>query len=91
MARKLVQIRYYGSGNANNFPKNITVENLATGEIFKNYLPFYKIGVQSKEGTAIYLGDNINYNKTIVGRTGIFELEMIDRDKISVLKIEFPQ
>jgi hypothetical protein len=45
MAYRIMQFRYYGRNHENNYPKNISVENIQNGSIFKPYMPIVQLGV----------------------------------------------
>ena len=76
MAKYIMQFRYYGEGNDNNYPSNISKEGLcnrADSGIFKDYLPITKLGIQTLPGTRVYLN---NDSPIIIGSTGVYDLDL---------------
>lgn len=89
MAKRVKQFRYYSddiSEIENNSPTNINMQSLISGEIFANYMPISKIGIQSIPGTEFYL--NNSRDPIIIGHTGIFELDLDDEVEIIALKFD---
>lgn len=84
MAKRIMQFRYYSSSNSVNQPTNATRNDFASGDVFKGYLPFTKLGIQALPGTKFYLNDNID--EIIIGATGIYELDLEGISKITNLK-----
>ena len=89
MAKRIMQFRYYGDGNTSNQPKTndsnttISYNTLIDGKVFKNYLPFTKLGIQALPGTRFSLNDG---PEIIIGSTGIYELDLEGISKINNLK-----
>lgn len=83
MAKRIMQFRYYSSSNNVNQPKNATHNDFASGDVFKGYFPFTKLGIQALPGTRFYLNDNPN--EIIIGATGIYELDLEGISKIENL------
>ena len=76
MAKQIMQFRYYGKDHTNNQPEGISIETLKkNGGIFKDYLPFTQLGIQTLPGTRFYLNNN-EEAPIIIGSTGIYELEL---------------
>ena len=84
MAKRIMQFRYYGENspeavtdaNRSNQPSDISMAKLLKdGGIFKDYLPFTQLGIQTLPGTRVYLNNNEEY-PIIIGNTGIYELEL---------------
>lgn len=73
-ASRMVQLRYYTEGNANNYPSNITWPEFCTQETFKKYSPITQLGIQALPGTRFYINSGIN--PIIIGGSGIFELDV---------------
>ena len=93
MARAVHQFRFY-KNNANeerNEPSGVEFINaggatgFANGEVFKEYYPFYQLGIQTLPGTMIYL--NGSEDPVIIGSTGIYELDSSDGVEIFTLQI----
>lgn len=82
MAKRVMQIRYYGNTNSNNQP-SVLKEDLRTnkehplinGEVFDKYKPITQLGIQTLPGTRVYLNNNEEF-PVIIGSTGIYELEL---------------
>ena len=86
MAKKVVQIRYYGPKNKKNFPNQDNLNTgLLNGTVFVDYLPICQLGVQGMPGTEFYL--NGATSGVIVGNTGIYELNVENLVEISGMKI----
>ena len=94
MAYKIAQFRYYGSKNSNNYSPFAEVNSedfnfdnaLTNGKAFQDCVPIYKIGIQTFPGATIHF--NKNTYPVMVGKTGIFELELDDNIKISSINID---
>ena len=84
MAKKVIQVRYYGEGNKKNFPYEDMETGLLSGDIFTSYLPIHQLGIQGMPGTEFYL--NGAANGVIVGNTGIYELNVENLVEITGLK-----
>lgn len=74
MAKKIIQFRYFGELNAQNYPVTITKAKLMSGSVFDGYTPIVKLGIQSLPGTKFRLNSNLDY--IMVGGTGLYELDM---------------
>lgn len=95
MANQIKQFRYYNdptvTGISRNSPRKksdteyITYLDYVSGDIFDIYYPIYQLGLQTLPGTKFYLNDNTE--ATIVGQTGIYELDLGLNTKIT--KITF--
>lgn len=88
MAYKLMQFRFYGRGNINNYPANITVENLQNGSIFKSYTPIVQLGVQHDREEPIKFYINNSTNPILAHPYGLFELDLTDKIYITDLKFD---
>lgn len=82
MAKRVMQIRYYGNENSNNQPsvlmKDLKIDKkhpLISGEVFDKYKPITQLGIQTLPGARIYLNNNEEF-PVIIGSTGIYELEL---------------
>lgn len=85
MANRIKQFRYYNEDRSqyNNLTQNqpsqfngrpVSYHDYITGDVFDNYLPILKLGIQSIPGTKFYL--NYALDPIYIGNTGIFELEL---------------
>jgi hypothetical protein len=45
MNKKIAQIRYYGNKNKNNQPSDIRLNDLISGEVFKEFYPISQINI----------------------------------------------
>ncbi len=88
MARNIKQIRFYQDGSSKNSPNDANLKNkIITGTVFDNYNPIKQLGIQTLPGTKFYV--NNAPDPVIVGKTGIFELD-ID-EETSITKLTFNQ
>lgn len=86
MAKEIGQIRYYGDGNAKNYPVGLKKTSLVHGTAFYNRLPIVQLGVQTLPGMKIYIN---NHDKSIVvGQTGIYELNVDGMSNIMELRFD---
>ena len=91
MAYYVQQFRYYGRDNVNNYPSNISPENLGNGSIFKNYTPIVQLGVQfaKNKGVKFYL--NGGNNPMYTGYYGLYELDLTGKTSIKALRFDMDQ
>lgn len=89
MARAVRQYRYYSENDSNNYPSNISLANLCNGNIFRDpqVFPVVALGIQTLPGTKFYL--NGSNNPIIVGSTGIYELDVIDKAEIVNILLDY--
>lgn len=96
MANRIKQFRYYNEDRSqyNNLTQNqpsqfngkpVSYHDYITGDVFDNYLPILKLGIQSIPGTKFYL--NYALDPIYIGNTGIFELELKE-SQISSLQFD---
>lgn len=85
--KKVYQYRYYGVNNARN-TEGLTLNSLASGSAFSSKMPILQLGVQSLPGTKIYINCPNVGDPVILGRTGIYELDLNDQSTITSLRIE---
>lgn len=93
MARAVHQFRFYKNSNAEerNEPSGTAfdavsgAEGFANGDVFKEYYPFYQLGIQTLPGTMIYL--NGSEDPVVIGSTGIYELDASDGVEIFTLQV----
>ena len=94
MAKAVHQFRFYKNSDAEerNEPAGDAfnavggASGFATGDVFKDYYPFYQLGIQTLPGTMIYL--NGSEDPIIIGSTGIYELELEGISQIEDLHFE---
>lgn len=92
MAKAVHQFRFYSNSakDLRNEPSTDVFESIGgangfvNGDVFKNYYPFYQLGIQTLPGTMFYL--NGSEDPVIVGSTGIYELDMSDGVEIYTLQ-----
>lgn len=90
MARAIKQYRYYAEGDPKNYPAQTAATansccnftNLCNGNVFKNnnVYPILALGIQTLPGTKFYI--NGSEDPIIVGATGIYELDVVDKAEI---------
>jgi hypothetical protein len=86
LAKKIMQFRYYAKGDEKNSPHYITIAGLTTGQILRDFLPMSHLGIQTLPGTKFYL--NGNTYPVIVGHSGLYELELNDKMRITSLSFD---
>lgn len=87
MANKIKQFRFYENNSTNNYPSDLTDTDLVNGDIFQPYLPIFRLGIQTLPGTMFYLSEG-QPDPIIVGKTGIFELDLEELSDISRLRFD---
>lgn len=80
---KMVQFRYYGEHNQNNYiggdsvnPEDnakIDWRKFCADQTFRNFAPIHQFGIQTLPGTKIYLNQSLS--PIIIGGTGIYEID----------------
>ena len=95
MAKKIAQFRFFGDSNSNfnsvdqdqiyhqmddNQPTSLTATDLASGEVFTDYIPIYQLGIQSQPGLKFNL--NTNLDPIVVGASGMYELDLSDSSAV---------
>lgn len=86
MAKQIKQFRYYGDGNVNNYPTNLTFENLNDGTAFKEISTITQLGIQTLPGVRFRLNNALS--PIIIGSTGIYELDLEGISEITQLMFE---
>ena len=81
MNKKIAQIRYYGNKNKNNQPSSIRLNDLISGEVFKEFYPIYQINIQGDSRTAFHINHDVN--TVIIGPLGIYNLDLEDFSSIT--------
>ena len=79
--KQVKQFRFYGTpddlSKSQNYPEDLSINDLYTGRIFYDYTPITQIGIQSLPGTKFYLNNNsTKTNPIILGYTGTYELNI---------------
>ena len=69
------QFRYYGKNNPDNYPSDVTYQNLTLDNIFKGYGTITQMGIQAPRGTVMYLNNETTY-PIVIGETGIYEIDL---------------
>ena len=87
MNKKIMQFRYYGAKNKNNFPANIKAGDFSNEDFFKNYYPIHYIKIQGPPNS-INFWINFNSNSVMLGPSGVYELDLQNFSTIEDLKIE---
>lgn len=88
MAYKVKQFRFYGEGHEKNWPKDISVNNLSTGAIFRDYAPIVQLGVQYNSAKPIYFYINDSINPILSHPYGLYELDMTGKTQILSLRFD---
>ena len=90
MAKVIKQYRYYGENNSKNQPLNeISLETLESGSVFfseEGLGSITQLGIKSLPGTMFYL--NNAKNPTIIGATGIYELDLEGFSEVNSLRFD---
>ena len=84
MNKKIMQFRYYGTKNKNNFPANIKAGDFSTEDFFKNYYPIHYIKIQGPNSIKFWI--NFNSNSVMLGPSGVYELDLQNFSTIEDLK-----
>ena len=93
---KIYQYRYYGetgSGDSisvhnQNMPIDLTMKDLASGSAFATRIPIYQLGIQAIPGTKVYINSPNVGKPIVIGKTGIFELDLNDQSVITSLRVD---
>lgn len=88
MAYKVKQFRFYGENNPNNYPKNLTVNQLGTGSVFKPYTPITQLGVQYDKANPIKFYINGSDNAILSHPYGLYELDLTGLSQILSLTFD---
>ena len=87
MAKQIIQFRYYGELNNNNFPIGLAKAALISGAAFRNNMPLIQLGIQTLPGITFYLNGN-NTRPILIGNTGIYELNLNNLSQITSLAFD---
>lgn len=81
------QFRYYGEDNKNNYPQYTNYYGiLHTGNILQGLGVVSQLGIQARPETKFYL--NNSPHPIIIGKTGIFELDLEGRGVITSIRFD---
>ena len=86
MNKKIMQFRYYGTKNKNNFPANIKAVDFSTKDFFKDYYPIHYIKIQGPNSIKFQI--NFNSNSVMLGPSGVYELDLQNFSTIEDLGFE---
>ena len=87
MANVVKQFRFYSDNDAaKNQPTEAKQTAYVSGDIFQAYFPILQLGIQSLPGTKFYLNEAVE--PVIIGRTGIYELDLQGETEISALRFD---
>lgn len=95
--RQIYQYRYYGEtyqGGADpvphsqNMPSDLTMNDLASGTAFATRIPIYQLGIQAIPGTKVYINSPNVGKPIVIGKTGIFELDLNDQSVITSIRVD---
>lgn len=89
MSKVVRQYRYFTPGNDKNYPEGINYTNLQSGSIFfseEGLRSIVQLGIQTLPGTKFYLNHSVA--PTIVGYTGIYELQLNADVSITALSFD---
>lgn len=81
------QFRYYGNNHIDNYPANVTLSTLSTGNIFSGYGSITQLGVQAPRGTVMYLNNEQRY-PIVIGETGIYEIDLQNYGQIYAIRFD---
>ncbi len=85
--RKIMQFRFEGFNNDNNYPKFSDYNGMLTSDnIFNDYTLISQLGIQGPQGLKFYL-NNSDYPITI-GKTGIYELNLEGVGRINSIQFD---
>ena len=92
--RQIYQYRYYGetsdhaTAHSRNMPADLKMKDLASGTAFATRIPIYQLGIQAIPGTKVYINSPNVGKPIIIGKTGIFELDLNDQSVITSLRVD---
>lgn len=94
--RQIYQYRYYGEINdggvilphSHNMPSDLKMNDLASGSAFATRIPIYQLGIQAIPGTKVYINSPNVGKPIVIGKTGIFELDLNDQSVITSLRVD---
>ena len=88
--KKIMQFRYYGDGNDNNYPEGLTAAQLAPTQnkssILQSYGSITQLGIQGKPNIKFYLNNTLF--PISLGDMGVYEIDLQNRGTINSLKFD---
>lgn len=84
--RRIAQFRFRGNSNKENYPTTLRQDDLAVGNLFRDYGPVSQLGIQAPPGLRFYL--NNSAYPIMVGETGIYELDLENVGRITAIRFE---
>ena len=87
--KRMMQFRYHGPGNSNNYPSGSLAERDWANNLFYNYGAVSHLGIQGEPGVRFYL--NGGTNPITIGATGIYELNLEGIGRITSLRFDQDQ
>lgn len=85
MSKNLIQFRYFGENNSENYPTTVGAIDYQSGEVFYDYLPIVQLGIQTIPGVKFYLNDSTY--PIVIGNSGVYDL-MAD-GTLKITKLQF--
>lgn len=97
MAKYIAQLRYYGDNSNQNYPGDLTANDLLYGRAFVDYSPIIQLGIQTSptieynnvEGEKVIIHPSFYINggsgSIQIGKTGIYELDLTGLSMIEEL------
>lgn len=87
MANKVIQYRYYGEDNVNNYPSGAqgSAQYYINGTVFEKTTPILQLGIQTLPGVQFYLNKSAG-DPIVIGSTGIYELDLQNKTEITHLR-----
>lgn len=87
MANVVKQFRFYSDEDSSkNQPTGTLKSAFVSGTVFENFFPILQLGVQALPGTKFYLNNAVD--PIIIGRTGIYELDLDGETEISSMRFD---
>lgn len=81
--RKIMQFRYEGYENENNYPEYSDYNSVLKNNLLKDFPSVSHLGIQGPQGLRFYL--NGGENPITIGKTGIYELDLDGIGRINKL------
>lgn len=83
MTFSFAQVRYNQNGSS---MSNTDDQSMVSGNAFRNYKAIIQLGIQAPPGTIFYI--NGSDNKMMIGSSGVFELDLLNKTSISGLRFD---
>lgn len=84
--KRMMQFRYHGPGNSNNYPSGSLAERDWANNLFYNYGAVSHLGIQGEPGVVFYL--NGGNDPITIGNTGIYEIDLEGVGRITSLRFD---